>query len=348
MSPIAGFIPKFTKKDIANLCASCHSDVRLMTPYGLLTNQYDLYRIGVHGQRLFAKGDTNVAVCTDCHPIHAMMKTSDPRSSVYATNVPKTCAKCHSDEKLMKPYEIPIDQYEKFADSVHGEALLKRRLTRGVPNCATCHGNHGVAPPGVRDVSKICGQCHPNERDYFNQSPHREAVDKGKMTECDSCHNHHDIAQATLQLFDTSCGKNRCHEKNSDEFKLGQEIKALIIKANKALDNTRQVVQNAENRAVYTIQYEFTIDEAYTNIQQVLSHTHTLNKPEIEEYVGKIIVASDSVKRDIEEHFNSLRIRKVGLGIVWLFVLATVAALYLRKRRADKEWESKINSENLT
>jgi len=344
MCPIAGFKPRLNKKDIVNLCASCHSDERMMTPYGLLTDQYDLYLISIHGQRLFEKGDTNVAVCTDCHATHDMMKPSDPRSLVYATNVPKTCAKCHADEKLMKPYEIPTDQYKKFVGSIHGEALLKRGLTRGVPQCATCHGNHGAAPPGVQSVSKICGQCHPNERDYFNQSPHREAVDKGKMTECDSCHNHHDIAKPTLQLFDTSCGKNKCHEKNSDAFKMGQEIKALIIKANDTLNNARQVIKNAESDGVYTIQYEFTIDEAYTNIQQVSSRTHALNKSGIAEYTSKAITASDSVKKGIDEHFKSLRVRKVGLGIVWLFVLATVTALYLRKRRADQEWQKRINS----
>lgn len=342
MSPTAGFKPKPDKKGIANLCASCHNDERMMTPYGLPTNQYDLYRISVHGQRLFEKGDTNVATCTDCHAIHAMMRTSDPRSLVYAANVPKTCAKCHADKKLMKPYNIPTDQYEKFVGSVHGEALLERGLTRGVPHCATCHGNHGAVPPGVQDVSKICGQCHSNERDYFNQSPHREAVDKQEMAECGSCHNNHDIAKPTLQLFDTSCGKNGCHFKNSDAFKLGQEIKELIIKANDTLNNAKQVIKNAERSGVYTLQYEFTIDEAYTNIQQVSSRVHALSKPEIEEYTGKAVAASDNVKKDIDEHFKSLRGRKVGLGIVWLFVLSTVAALYLRKRRADQEWQKRL------
>ncbi|HIE26343.1 TPA: hypothetical protein EYP66_03565 [Candidatus Poribacteria bacterium] len=342
MCPIAGFKPKLSKKDIVELCASCHNDEQMMTPYGLLTNQYDLYRISIHGQRLFEKGDTNVAICVDCHVTHAMMKPSDPRSLVYPTNVPKTCAQCHADEKLMKPYEIPTDQYDKFVGSIHGDALLKRGLTRGVPQCATCHGNHGAAPPGVQDVSKICGQCHPNERDNFNKSPHREAVDKGEMTECDSCHNKHDIAKPTLELFDTSCGKDNCHEKNSDEFALGQQIKSLIIKANDTLDNARQIIKDAESAGAYTTQYEFTIDEAHTNIQQVSSRTHSLNKSEIGEYTAKAITASDSVKKDIDEHFKSLRIRKVGLGIVWVFVLATVVALYLRKRRADQEWQNRL------
>jgi hypothetical protein len=76
----------------------------------------------------------------------------------------------------------------------------------------------------------------------------------------------------------------------------------------------------------------------------VSSRTHSLNKSEIGEYTGKAVAASDNVKKDIDNYFKSLKVRKIGLGIVWLFVLSTVTALYLRKRRADQEWQKRINS----
>jgi hypothetical protein len=39
---------------------------------------------------------------------------------------------------------IPHNQYEKFARSVHGIALLKKHDS-GAPACNICHGNHGAA-----------------------------------------------------------------------------------------------------------------------------------------------------------------------------------------------------------
>ena len=62
------------KREIAEFCASCHSDVRKMNPYGLPTDQLDRYKTSKHGEALFGKNDQNVAVCTDCHGTHKIEK----------------------------------------------------------------------------------------------------------------------------------------------------------------------------------------------------------------------------------------------------------------------------------
>ena len=341
MSPKAGFkrIPDqkyIANREIATLCASCHNDERMMTPYGLPTDQFDQYRISVHGTRLFENRDASVAVCTDCHRTHATLKHSDPRSSVYIANVPAMCAKRIPDEKLMKQYNLPADQYDKYVSSVHGKALLETRLTRGVPNCATCHGTHGAAPPGVEDVSKVCGQCHSDIRNYFNDSPHKKAMDEQKITECASCHNNHDIAPSTLEMFDTTCSRANCHAKNTSEFKSGQQIKTLIAETNILLGEARQSVAEAKEHGMHTIAYEFTLKEARTYIQEAKPVTHTLSEESIRQFTRKAMGAANKVKGDINHHFDSLKVRKLYLGFVWLFIFASVVALYLRKRRADR------------
>jgi len=37
------------------------------------------------------------AVCTDCHGIHEIRATDDPKSSVHAANLIQSCRKCHAD-----------------------------------------------------------------------------------------------------------------------------------------------------------------------------------------------------------------------------------------------------------
>jgi len=148
MSPEAGYIGAPAKADIPALCASCHADVTQMRQYDLPTDQYAKYKESIHGLQL-AAGDTNVATCYDCHGGHQVLKANDPASTVYAANVPQMCADCHADRELMAPYDIPTNQFDLYKQSVHGHALLDNQDFRA-PNCATCHGTHGAAPPALK------------------------------------------------------------------------------------------------------------------------------------------------------------------------------------------------------
>ena len=75
-------VPKRT--EIPQICARCHSDAAFMRNYNpsLRTDQLQQYRTSVHGRRL-AQGDTQVAVCTDCHSVHGIRPASNPLSSVH-------------------------------------------------------------------------------------------------------------------------------------------------------------------------------------------------------------------------------------------------------------------------
>src|SRR5208282_4915120 len=40
-------------------------------------------------------GSTLAANCASCHGVHKILPSTDPRSSIYRTNLVATCGKCH-------------------------------------------------------------------------------------------------------------------------------------------------------------------------------------------------------------------------------------------------------------
>jgi hypothetical protein len=73
----------------------------MMSKYGLSADVYNLYNLSWHGVNVsvYEAHWPNVqhtsAVCTDCHGIHNIFKTDDPRSTVFPANLLVTCQKCH-------------------------------------------------------------------------------------------------------------------------------------------------------------------------------------------------------------------------------------------------------------
>jgi predicted CXXCH cytochrome family protein len=87
----------------ADICGRCHTDQKLMKKYGLSTNVVDSYLNDFHGMAAtlqkgkVGKGERLAAGCTDCHGIHDIQKSEDPKSSVMKANLAQTCRKCHAD-----------------------------------------------------------------------------------------------------------------------------------------------------------------------------------------------------------------------------------------------------------
>jgi len=189
----AGFKGKIDRRQIPELCGSCHSDPNLMRQYdpSLRTDQLAEYHTSVHGKRL-ATGDTKVAVCIDCHSVHDIRPPSDPRSTVNPVNVATTCSRCHSDASYMKQYGIPTDQFAKYNTSVHHDALAVRG-DLSAPTCTTCHGNHGAVPPGVDKVQNVCANCHVFQAQMYAKSTHSKAFQEKGLPGCVVCHTNHGI-----------------------------------------------------------------------------------------------------------------------------------------------------------
>ncbi len=75
-------------------CGRCHGDPRLALRYDLPADRLPSYAGSYHGLALTG-GKVTAANCASCHGVHSILRSSDPRSTVNAANLPKTCGQCH-------------------------------------------------------------------------------------------------------------------------------------------------------------------------------------------------------------------------------------------------------------
>ena len=219
--------------NLAATCARCHARVDLAEKFHIsVVRPVEAYLESAHA-RAVAAGKRG-AVCSDCHGAHGITPSSDPRSPVWRSNVPQTCAQCHGEIAAA------------YAQSVHGEALA--RGAREAPVCTDCHGEHRIlshteaaSPVFAANIpAETCGRCHANERlnqkyglaagkvSTFQDSYHGLALRAGKLTvaNCSSCHGVHDIRRSSDPLshvnaanLPRTCGQ--CHPGAGTQFVLG-------------------------------------------------------------------------------------------------------------------------------
>ena len=76
------------------VCSRCHASERMNTKYNLPPDRVKTFFDSYHG--LAAQyGSTLAANCASCHGVHKILPSTDPRSSIYKTNLVETCGKCH-------------------------------------------------------------------------------------------------------------------------------------------------------------------------------------------------------------------------------------------------------------
>ncbi len=311
MDPRNGFRGKPAHQEIPRFCARCHSDIAMMRQYNLRTDQLAEYNTSRHGRLLVEKNDTKVAVCTSCHGKHEIRRMSDPDSTVYHTNVPRTCGTCHADPEYMKPYGIPTDQLANFEKGIHGRTLAGK--VRGenptlAPNCATCHGVHGAAPPGVGEVANVCGTCHAIVAGYFRESAHFAAAREIGEPKCITCHGNHSNRKPTIEVFSGTesgeCGS--CHEKGSEALTFGENVRDLlgsleegIAESGKELAEATAAGRNVDNlKAAYENAHNKLIEA------EPVFHTFSLDR------ILPLVHASDSFLREARQEIENFREEK--------------------------------------
>ena len=194
----------------------------------------DSYRDSVHGLAA-ADGDGDAPGCKDCHGSHDIRKHTDPLSRTYRTNIPATCARCHSDSRITRDHKMTINQPVKLYDSsVHGKLLEKQGVLNAAV-CTDCHGVHGIkaaknSHSSVNHVNipETCGKCHEKAYDEYKNSIHGQARDKGVKDApvCTDCHGEHSIQKPSSpdsSVYPThvvaTCSK--CHENVRMQKKYG-------------------------------------------------------------------------------------------------------------------------------
>ena len=339
--PATGYIGVPDKKQLVKICGECHADVEAMHFYGIRTGNLARYKTSAHGKKLFEEGNVRVAACTDCHGYHDVTAVSDPNNPVYPLNVPKTCAQCHGDEKLMSKHGLPSDQFKKYESSVHGKALFEKKDI-SVAQCASCHGGHGALPPGVKDVANTCGKCHVNEQKYFSQSAHAPLLagqasitGKEKFTGCISCHDNHGVAPASTALYEQACGQ--CHVPGSPEFQLGRNFASMINASQGKLSATKDMVKQASIEGIFVEQEMALLEQAKTHVLEMAPLQHTLSIEGITGHYKKISETTEDIKTKIHHKRQELVWRKLALIPVWIFVFIMAGAFWIKYKRLKEE-----------
>src|SRR3974390_3033633 len=330
-SRTAGWKGKIERKQIPQLCESCHSDpayIRQFNP-GLRTDQLDQYHTSVHGKRL-AAGDTKVAVCIDCHSVHDLRAPSDPRSSVNPVNIAMTCSRCHSDANYMKEYSIPTDQFARYSQSVHHEALAVRGDLRA-PTCTTCHGNHGAVPPGVDKVQNVCSTCHVFQAQMYEQSSHKQAFQARSLPGCVVCHSNHAITHPTDAKLGTGPGATctECHTPGDKCDQARVELLGGLSRLDAAIRHADEVVALAESSGMEVSEARLGQNQARNALTKARVTVHSFRQDLMDQDIqaGLNIAAKDleAGQKAMAEKKN----RRIGLGGSLLAIATVLVSLRL-------------------
>lgn len=179
------------------LCKRCHEDVAV----------------------LHTSAAGSGPICTDCHSAHG-----DAPPEEGAPRFSKRCGSCH---------EVGLKEFEAGG---HAAGISEENLNRDLPNCSTCHPQHGHPASqamGTRmEVTAQCIECHSRElviRKYglTDDAAESYGADFHGMTfqhlwamppegqepqimVCVDCHGPHRVGR--LAQADLSGVCNRCHE----------------------------------------------------------------------------------------------------------------------------------------
>lgn len=331
-----GFKGQFTAKEVLSLCNKCHGDYERMRQFGIPIDQLQQYKTSEHGKALFLTGNDRAAVCSSCHGIHRIRKVNDPESSVYPTNVPKTCGKCHSDKEQMKPFDISTTVVEDYLKGMHGRRLVEMGLA--VPTCSTCHGNHGAAPPGVAEVVNICGQCHINVREKFKKSRHFR-----KGLECITCHNNHNNIHSTKAIFTMKREGGCLHCHPDPESKQGAYIYKLLEKiaqAEEALESAKQRIEEAGNHGFHVDDERVLLQEGHTAFLQFANEQHSLSFKKVEEVLSTTVSKAAHVDENVEIKFRTITDRRIAMSCVIAYLLIVMVLIFIKYRRLRRAYLS--------
>ena len=265
-----------------------------------------------------AKGDIKTAACASCHGSHEILSASDVKSKVYPRNLPGTCSGCHASAAYMSGYSIPTDQYEKYAKSVHGIALLKKHDI-GAPACNSCHGNHGATPPGVESISKVCGTCHALNADLFSASPHKKAFDELKKPECETCHGNHEIVAATKEMLGVKGGAvcSNCHSETTRAkgYTVAGAMRRLIDSLDVEEVQARALVEEAEQKGMEIGEAKFKLRDVRQSRLETRTIVHAFNATRFREVADKGLASAATVRGEAKAAVDEYYFRRWGLGI---------------------------------
>ncbi len=337
MSPAAGWKGAISRRQIPQLCGSCHSNPAYMRKFNpsLRTDQLAEYHTSVHGKRL-AAGDTDVAVCTDCHGVHDLRAPNDPQSKVYPVNIANACARCHADANYMRKYSVPIDQFAKYNTSVHHEALVVQG-DLSAPTCTTCHGNHGAAPPGVDSVPNVCSNCHVFQAQMYDKTAHKAVFDAASLPGCVVCHENHAIVHPTDAKLSNQPGATcmQCHTAGDVGDQARAEMLTGLTQLDGAIKEADQQLAVAEAAGMEVSDARLAQNDAKDSLTKARVAIHSFKPEVVRLYVQAGLKIAD---KDLQAGQNAMierNHRRIGLGVSLFAITLVLAGLWMYIKKIE-------------
>lgn len=178
-------------------CINCHAD------------EADALQHGLHEQAIL-RGNTQAAVCTDCHGAHNIQEVAR-----FPELVAGVCGECH---------ETTLAEWRS---SLHVDI--------GPLDCATCHSPHSQQIRTGTNSNELCLNCHKEMPAIFSHNQH---VVENSTVQCVNCHMFvapEDSTQVvsnspvplgatghTMQVQTLAC--NTCHQDMVDSGKWAQIV----------------------------------------------------------------------------------------------------------------------------
>jgi hypothetical protein len=339
MGKSAGFKGHIERAQVPALCAKCHSDAAYMRGYNpsVRTDQFSQYQTSVHG-KLLSKGDTHVAVCSDCHSAHQIRPPNDPQSTVYPLNVAKTCANCHASPDHMKGYNIPINQFALYSTSVHHDALVVGG-DLSAPTCPTCHGSHGAAPPGVASVERVCSSCHVFQQQLFDSGAHKDAFAAMNLPGCITCHSNHDIRHPTDVTIGT--GKDavcvKCHSAGEPAYVAAAAMHDDLQNLDSAIMRSDEILNRAATSGVEVGEAQLALSEARDDLTKARVTIHGVQAEAVDQNIQAGLKVTQKTWQAGLGALAELRFRRKGLAISTAAILLVLIALALLIRKLESQ-----------
>jgi predicted CXXCH cytochrome family protein len=317
------------KVEAVDLCLQCHEDLSRMRQFGLDAVTREEFLLSVHGQRLLEQGDTAAPSCSDCHGSHSIFARQDVRSRIHPLRVAETCSSCHDDPGRMSPeHEGP--HLDEWLESAHGRALLTRHNTAAA-TCASCHGSHSALPPGVSEISNVCGQCHTLVRQAYVEGWHSGvATARVGAVGCTACHDNHGTEIPEPEEIPALCAP--CHAEGSAPALVGLQLQEELTGSEHAAERAEEAIEELIGAGQPTYDEEARLLTLRTHLHELGVAVHALDTDRVGELARRVgsLATEIGERADIvgEERWE----RKLLLIPLWLGILAVIA-LAIRKRR---------------
>jgi len=325
-------------------CGKCHADVNLVGHFNsdLPTDQLAKYELGVHGKALLKDKDNRSAECVSCHGVHGILGKNDPRSPVYAKNVPATCASCHADARKMQGYRLddgsplPTNQFERYRTSVHGKALLERGDT-GSPACDDCHGNHATKIPPQR----VCEECHAGDGKLFAGSKHKKAFADHGWAECSKCHGYHAIGKTNDEMLAVTKGAlcRDCHDEYSKDnpacVATADFFHGSILYLAQGESRVKAEAEQFARQGLDVEPLEDRLGQLGDLLRQLRSQVHTFDADRFMKVGGPADKVLDQLDADAARARREYRRRRLGLYAAMVVIIVLMALLWLKLRSVE-------------